>query len=71
MPGLDIFFLGPFDFSVARGVPGARFDHPVMARGAGAHGRASRRRHGKYVMTSVGDRIDTALGRSLSTRACG
>jgi 4-hydroxy-2-oxoheptanedioate aldolase len=64
MEGLDIFFLGPFDFSVAAGVPGATFDHPLLA-GAIETMVAAARRHGKYVMTSVGDRIDTALGRSL------
>ena len=64
MPGLDVFFLGPFDFSVAAGVPGAGFDHPIMAQ-AIERMIAIARRHGKYVMTSVGDRIDTALGRSL------
>lgn len=64
MDGLDIFFLGPFDFSVAAGVPGATFDHPLLA-GAIEKMVATTRRHGKYVMTSVGDRIDTSLGRSL------
>src|SRR5262245_51601107 len=64
MPGLDIFFLGPFDFSVAAGVPGAGFDHPAL-KSAIERMVATTRRHGKYVMTSVGDRIDTTLGRSL------
>ena len=64
MPGIDVFFLGPFDFSVAAGVPGAGFDHPLMAQ-AIERMIAIARKHGKYVMTSVGDRIDTTLGRSL------
>ena len=64
MPGIDIFFLGPFDFSVAAGVPGATFDHPVLA-GAIDTMVAATRKQGKYVMTSVGDRIDTSLGRRL------
>ena len=64
MPGLDVFFLGPFDFSVAAGVPGVTFDHPVLA-GAIERMVNATRRHGKYVMTSVGDRIDTKLGRRL------
>lgn len=67
IPGLDVFFLGPFDFSVAAGVPGAGFDHPIMAQ-AIERMIAIAQRHGKYVMTSVGDRIDTALGRSLLDR---
>lgn len=62
--GLDVFFLGPFDFSVAAGVPGAGFDHPVMAAALERMVRIAAA-HGKYVMTSVGDRIDTAYGRNL------
>ena len=64
MPGLDVFFLGPFDFSIAAGIPGAGFDHPILAQAIERMVTIARR-HGKYVMTSVGDRIDTALGRSL------
>ena len=63
-PGLDVFFLGPFDFSVAAGVPGASFDNPIMA-GAIDRMVAIARKHGKYVMTSVGDRIDTKVGQGL------
>jgi len=58
MDGLDVFFLGPFDFSVAAGVPGAGFEHPVMDAAARRMVEIASR-HGKYVMTSVGDRIDT------------
>jgi 4-hydroxy-2-oxoheptanedioate aldolase len=63
-PGLDVFFLGPFDFSVAAGVPGAGFDHPVMAQALERMVKIAQK-HGKYIMTSVGDRIDTAVGRSV------
>jgi 4-hydroxy-2-oxoheptanedioate aldolase len=63
-PGLDVFFLGPFDFSVAAGVPGAGFDHPVMAQALERMVKTAQK-HGKYIMTSVGDRIDTAVGRSV------
>jgi 2-keto-3-deoxy-L-rhamnonate aldolase RhmA len=66
-PGLDVFFLGPFDFSVAAGIPGAGFDHPLLAQAIDRMVDVARR-HGKYVMTSVGDRIDTALGRRLLDR---
>jgi 2-keto-3-deoxy-L-rhamnonate aldolase RhmA len=62
--GLDVFFLGPFDFSVAAGVPGAGFDHPVMAQAIDRMLEVARS-HGKHVMTSVGDRIDTELARGL------
>src|SRR5256885_7377826 len=62
--GLDVLFLGPFDFAIAAGIPGAGFDHPVMAE-AIERMVAIAGRHGKYVMTSVGDRLGAALERSL------
>ena len=31
MPGLDVFFIGPTDLSIALGVPHATFDEPKMA----------------------------------------
>ena len=63
-PGLDVFFLGPFDYSVSAGVPGADFDHPVMAQTLSRMVEIASRR-GKYVMTSVGDRIDAQYGRGI------
>ena len=64
LKGVDIVFLGPWDMSIALGVPGARFDHPVMSA-ALERAVAVARRHGKYVMTSVGDAIDDSYGRSI------
>jgi len=67
MPGIDIVFLGPFDFAISAGVPGAGFDHPLIAAALDrvvAHAR----RHGKYVMTSVGDQISTEYGRKILGR---
>jgi 4-hydroxy-2-oxoheptanedioate aldolase len=64
LKGVDIFFLGPFDLSIALGVPKATFDHPLMS--AALERLVSiARSHGKYVMTSVGDTIDTMYGRSI------
>jgi 2-keto-3-deoxy-L-rhamnonate aldolase RhmA len=65
--GIDIVFLGPFDYSVAAGIPGANFDHPVMAAALDRLVKAARDR-GKYVMTSVGARIDTAYARQIFSR---
>ena len=59
-----MFFLGPFDYSVSAGVPGADFDHPVMAQTLSRMVEIASRR-GKYVMTSVGDRIDAQYGRGI------
>jgi 4-hydroxy-2-oxoheptanedioate aldolase len=65
--GVDIVFLGPFDYSVALGIPGATFEHPLMA--AGLDGLVAKARaRGKYVMTSVGARIDTAYARQIFKR---
>ena len=67
MPGLDVFFLGPWDFSVAAGVPGEDFNHPVMAA-AMERMVSLAGQQGKYVMTSVGDRIDTDYCQGLIDR---
>lgn len=65
--GVDIVFLGPFDYSVALGIPGATFEHPLMA--AGLDGLVAKaRKRGKYVMTSVGARIDTGYARNIFKR---
>lgn len=65
--GIDIVFLGPFDYSVALGIAGATFAHPAMAKGLEHVVRLARDR-GKYVMTSVGARIDTAYARDIFAR---
>jgi 4-hydroxy-2-oxoheptanedioate aldolase len=62
--GVDIVFLGPFDYSVALGIAGATFDHPVMAAGLDRVVATARSRK-KYVMTSVGARIDTNYARKI------
>jgi 4-hydroxy-2-oxoheptanedioate aldolase len=64
LKGVDIFFLGPFDLSVALGVPKASFDHPLMTA-ALERLVAIASRHGKYVMTSVGDLIDANYARGI------
>lgn len=65
--GIDIVFLGPFDYSVALGIAGANFDHPLMAKSLEHVVRAASDRH-KYVMTSVGAKIDTNYARDLFAR---
>jgi len=62
--GVDIVFLGPFDYSVSLGIPGADFDHPEMASGLRRVVEQARRR-GKYVMTSVGAKIDPGYAREI------
>ncbi|MCZ6672034.1 MAG: aldolase/citrate lyase family protein [Verrucomicrobia bacterium] len=67
MPGLDVFFLGAFDFAVSAGIPGAGFDHPVLMAALERmvkHAQA----HGKYVMTSFSDNISTEKARDIISR---
>ncbi|MGQ0663050.1 MAG: HpcH/HpaI aldolase family protein [Pseudomonadota bacterium] len=67
MPGVDIFFLGPFDLSVSIGLAGAGFEHPTMAA-ALDRVVALARAHRKYVMTSVGATIDLDYARNIFAR---
>jgi 4-hydroxy-2-oxoheptanedioate aldolase len=67
LPGVDVLFLGPFDFAISAGVAGAGFDHPVIAA-ALERTVALARAHGKYVMTSVGERISTDYAREITRR---
>lgn len=67
MPGVDVLFFGPFDFSISAGVPGAGFDHPVMAAALERVVDLARQ-HGKYVMTSVGETISTEYARHIVGR---
>jgi 4-hydroxy-2-oxoheptanedioate aldolase len=62
--GVDIVFLGPFDYSVALGISGATFDHPIMAAALDRVVTMATARN-KYVMTSVGARIDTNYARMI------
>ncbi len=62
--GIDIVFLGPFDFSVALGIPGATFEHPKMAESLDHAVRLATAAN-KYVMTSVGARIDADYARKI------
>jgi len=62
--GIDVVFLGPFDLSISLGLRGADFRHPRMAAIL-ADVVAVARRHGKFVMTTVGATIDNAYAAAL------
>lgn len=66
-PGLDVFFLGPTDLSISLGVPHATFDEPAMSAALDKV-VAVARRHGKYVMTTIGNRLDPEYGRAVARR---
>jgi len=67
MPGLDVYFVGPTDLSISLGVPGASFDEPAMSAALDKV-VASARRHGKTVMTTIGNRLDVDYGRRVAAR---
>jgi 4-hydroxy-2-oxoheptanedioate aldolase len=65
--GLDVFFIGPTDLSIALDVPGATFDEPVMAAALERVVKAAKAR-GRQVMTTIGNKLDPAYGRSVAQR---
>jgi 4-hydroxy-2-oxoheptanedioate aldolase len=67
VPGLEIFFVGPTDLAISLGVPGATFDEPKLGAALDKVVGAARR-HGKYVMTTIGNRLDPEYGRAVARR---
>jgi 4-hydroxy-2-oxoheptanedioate aldolase len=67
IPGIDTFFIGPYDLSVSVGVPGAGFDHPVMSEALDKVS-AIARANGKRIFTTVGDRQEKAYTQNLIER---
>lgn len=67
MPGLEVFFIGPTDLSIALGVPHATFDEPKMSA-ALEKVVAAARKHGKYVMTTIGNKPDPVYGKAVRAR---
>ena len=67
LPGIEIFFVGPTDLGISLGVPGATFDDPKLGTALDTVVAAARR-HGKHVMTTIGNRLDPAYGRAVARR---
>ena len=67
MPRVDAWFVGPTDLGVSLGVPGATFDDPALGA-ALDRVVAAAKRHGKRVMTTIGNRLDPAYGKSVAKR---
>lgn len=67
MPGLEVFFVGPTDLSISLGVPHATFDEPAMSAALDKVVAAAKQ-HGKYVMTTIGNRLDPGYGESVKRR---
>lgn len=67
MPGLEVYFVGPTDLSISLGVPHATFDEPSMSAALDKVVAAAKR-HGKYVMTTIGNKLDPDYGRKVAKR---
>jgi 2-keto-3-deoxy-L-rhamnonate aldolase RhmA len=67
LDGLDAYFVGPTDLSIALGVPGVSFDDPVMGA-ALDQVVAAARRHRKYAMTLVGNNLDPTYAKRIAQR---
>lgn len=67
MPGIDAYFVGPSDLSVALGVGGATFDDPALGKALDTVVEAARR-HNKYAMTLIGNQLDVDYGKRIASR---
>ncbi len=67
IPGIDGYFVGPFDLSVSLGVSGAGFDNPKMSRALNRVLEISKRR-GKRVVTTIGNRQEKSYSEDLIRR---
>lgn len=67
LPGLDVFFVGPTDLGISLGVPDATFDDPKLGAALDKV-IAAARRHGKHVMTTIGNRLDPEYGCAVARR---
>jgi 4-hydroxy-2-oxoheptanedioate aldolase len=67
LDGVDAYFVGPTDLSIALGVPGVSFDDPVMGA-ALDQVVAAARRHRKYAMTLVGNNLDPSYAKRIAQR---
>ena len=67
LPGIDAYFVGPTDLSIALGVPDASFDDPVLGAALDRVVSATRR-HAKLSMTLVGNNPDLAYCRRVQRR---
>jgi 2-keto-3-deoxy-L-rhamnonate aldolase RhmA len=67
VPGIDTYFVGPTDLSVALGVPGSTFDDPELGA-ALDRVTAAAKLNGKSVMTLLGRPLDVDYGKRLVRR---
>jgi len=67
IPGLDAYFVGPTDLSISLGVPDTTFDDATMSAALDTV-VAAVKRHGKYAMTLIGNKLDIEYGRRVARR---
>jgi 2-keto-3-deoxy-L-rhamnonate aldolase RhmA len=67
IPGIDTYFVGPTDLSIALGVPDSTFDEPELGA-ALDRVVAAAKANGKSVMTLLGRPLDIGYGKRLMRR---
>jgi 2-keto-3-deoxy-L-rhamnonate aldolase RhmA len=67
IPGLDAYFVGPTDLSIALGVPDATFDDAKLGAALDTVVKVTRR-HGKHAMTLIGNKLEPAYGARIAAR---
>jgi 2-keto-3-deoxy-L-rhamnonate aldolase RhmA len=67
LDGIDAYFVGPTDLSIALGVPGATFDDDTLGT-ALKEVVAATQKHGKYAMTLIGNKLETAYAKRVAQR---
>lgn len=67
VPGINGFFIGPYDLSISVGAPGADFEHPAMSKALDRVVEACRKQS-KFVVTTIGDRQERDYSRRLVER---
>jgi 2-keto-3-deoxy-L-rhamnonate aldolase RhmA len=68
--GIDTYFVGPTDLSIALGVPGATFDDPQLGAALDRVVGAAKQ-NGKSVMTLLGKPLEADYGKRLVGRGVG
>jgi 4-hydroxy-2-oxoheptanedioate aldolase len=70
LPGIDAYFVGPTDLSIALGVAGANFDDQTLGA-ALDQVVAATRKHGKHAMTLIGNKLELDYAKRVAQRGVG
>ncbi|MDB5926783.1 MAG: 2,4-dihydroxyhept-2-ene,7-dioic acid aldolase [Betaproteobacteria bacterium] len=67
LDGIDAYFVGPTDLSIALGVPGATFDDKTLGTALNEV-IAATKKHGKYAMTLIGNKLEPGYATRVAQR---